>query len=203
MKNLLTLLVAVALSGANTVFAQEDPMSHTLTVQYTLSFPFGNTNNFIDKASFRGGAIDYRFHFSDVASIGASVGLFTFFKQYEPGTYTLRDETMTLTGNQYRYLNSIPILFTANYFVPTGNRFRPFAGLGIGTTYNADRLEMGMYLLEIDTWHFTLAPELGVRVKVADEMSTFFSARYNVNFETTELSQQSYLGLNFGMMWKL
>jgi len=203
MRNIFTVLVVAALCSAHTTFAQEEPMSHSLTVQWTFSVPLGNTRDFVSKTAFRGGAIDYKFHFNDVGSIGASVGWYTFFQQHEPGTYTILNETMTLTGNQYRTVNSIPILFTANYFLATASRFTPFAGLGIGTTYNAERLEMGWYALEIDTWHFTLAPELGLRVKVADGVSTYFSGRFHNNFETTDLKAQSYLGLNIGMMWRL
>jgi hypothetical protein len=202
MKHTFTIF-AVALFSLHEAVAQEEPLSHTLTFQYTLSIPLGNTSDFIGKSSFRGGTFDYKFHIHDAASIGASLGWYTFFEKQEPGTYTIREETLTLTGNQYRYVNSIPILFTGNYFLGNASRYTPFVGVGIGTTYNAYRLEMGMYTLEVDTWHFTLAPELGVRVKVADGLSTYFSARYHNNFETTDLSTQSYLGLNIGMMWRL
>lgn len=202
MKYLIILVFAICLVGPSRSVAQDALTGSTLTAQYTVSVSMGNTRDFIRKPSFRGWTFDYKYHFNDVGSLGASLGWYVFYDKRDYDTYTIRDQSMTLSGKQYRYVNSIPILATFNYFLPTG-RVSPFAGLGIGTTYNEEQVVMGLYALEVNSWHFTLAPELGVRMSAASNVSGYFSARYNNNFETSELRAQSYIGLNFGVMWKL
>jgi len=201
MTHRITILLFICLCGTIPSAAQDELRGSTLTAQYTISIATGNTKEFVTKASLRGWTFDYRYHFNDVGSLGASIGWYVFYDKRNYDSYTTRDETMTLSGMQYRYMNSIPMMATFNYFLPTGN-ISPFAGLGIGTTYNEEKLVMGRYSLDINTWHFTLAPELGVRMNAVKSVSGYFSARYHNNFETDELRTQSYIGLNFGVMWK-
>jgi hypothetical protein len=202
MRHSIAILSFICIGGLSSVAAQDQLRGSTLTAQYTISIPLGNTRKFVDKASLRGWTFDYKYHFNDVGSVGATIGWYVFYDKHDYDSYTIRDESMTLSGLQYRYVNSVPMMATFNYFLPTG-KVSPFAGLGIGTTYNEEQLVMGMYAIQVNTWHFTLAPELGVRMNATASVSGFLSARYNNNFETTELKTQSYLGLNFGVMWKL
>lgn len=202
MRHIISIFVLVGIVGGTSVLAQDDPGSSSLAFQYTISVPLGNTAEFMKKTSLRGATVDYKFHFNDVASVGVSLGWYVFFDQRDYDTYTLKSETMSLSGMQNRYINSIPILVTANYFLMSGAKVSPFAGLGIGTTYNEAALVMGMYSLYVDSWHFTLAPELGARINLAPGVSGLLSGRYNVNFENADLDTQSYIGLNIGVMWK-
>lgn len=175
---------------------------HTLTTQYTINFPFGNTNDFISKTSFRGFTMDYRNHMMPEVAIGISVGWYAFYERKPDDTYSMNDDALTFSGKQYRYLNSVPMLFVVDYYKNPEEVLSPFAGLGIGTTYNRVDLEMGLYDVQIDSWHFTLAPEAGFRFGYDMGVSGYISARYNINFKTGELDSQSYLSLNIGLMYR-
>jgi opacity protein-like surface antigen len=201
MKKLAAIIMIVCAGGVIKSFAQGDPGTSSVTAQYTVAVPLGNTRDVMDKLSFRGITADYRYHFNDVASVGASIGWSVFYDKEEFNEEPLSSGT-TLTGTQYYYINSLPILATFNYFMD-GDRVAPFGGLGIGTTFNETRIEMGLNRLDLDVWHFTLAPELGAKLNATGEVSAYITARYNISFETKYSNTQSYLGLNFGIMYKL
>ena len=63
------------------------------------------------------------------------------------------------------------------------------------------KAEMGQFYVDTDTWQFSLAPEVGVRNGATTGVWGLVSARYNNNFESSELDSQSYLTLNVGVMF--
>lgn len=178
---------------ANMVFAQ-----NLASVQYSINFPMGKTADFISKPSFRGATFDYRHEVTPNVLVGFSVGWYTFYKEAGYDSYTSKNEDVTATGQQYRYMNSVPLLVVADYYFNQGD-LRPFVGLGLGTTYNRVDLEMGMYTLRWDPWQFSITPEAGLGYKISDTTYALASLRYNVSFAGGDLDTQSFLGLNVGL----
>ena len=169
------------------------------SAQYSINFPMGETADFISKPSFRGLTFDYRYEVTPRVLIGLSAGWYTFYQEAGYDSYTSKDESITASGQQYRYINSVPLLVMADYFFSEEN-LKPFIGLGLGTTYNRVDLEMGMYKLQVDPWQFSLGPEAGLAYKIAEGTSALLSVRYNVSFSSRDLDTQSYLGLNLGVV---
>ena len=172
----------------------------TFTTSYTINFPFGNTHDYIAKTSFRGFSLDYRYQVTENLAVGIGTGWYTFYEKKEYDTYTSPDNALTVSGLQYRYINSMPILVVGDYYFKPEEKLSPFVGLGIGTFYNIVTTDLGQYSFETRAWQFCLAPEAGVRVKF-ETVSGFFSLRYNNNFESTDLEGQSFLSLNIGLMY--
>ena len=170
---------------------------------YSINFPTGNTNDFISKTSFRGATFDYRHHIRPELSVGLSTGWYTLYERKGSDTYFIEEESLSLSGVQYRYLNSAPLLMIIDYHWSSEAMISPFLGLGIGTTYNRVNVRMGLYDAEISTWHFTLAPEAGIKVGGGFGAWGFVSARYNNNFSTSELETQSYITLNVGFLFEM
>ena len=135
----------------------------TFTTQYAINFPLGNTGDYIGKTSFRGISLDYRYFIQPNIAVGIGTGWYTFYEKQNYGTYSNDDGSLAISGVQYRYINSAPILFVGDYYFSPEEKISPFAGLGIGVTYNEINTEMGQYYVDIDTWQFSLAPEVGVR----------------------------------------
>lgn len=181
--------------------AEEGVSQNTFAVQYSINFPLGNTNDYISKTSFRGFSLDYRHHIMPNVAVGIGTGWYTFYEHKDYDTYNSSDNSFAITGVQYRYLNSFPILLAGDYYFSPEEKFSPFVGLGIGVTYNEVNTEMGQYYVDTDTWQFSLAPEVGVRIESVGSVWGFLSARYNNNFKTSELESQSYLTLNVGVMF--
>lgn len=195
MRAIITLISLIV--AANAAYAQS-----TMAVQYSMNFPMGDTQDFVGEPSFRGFTIDYRYHITPEIAVGASAAWYTFYERKDYDTYTTSDNTISASGIQYRYLNSMPLLFVGDYYFNADQQLSPFVGLAIGTTYNRLDNEMGLYDVNVDSWHFTLAPEAGLRYGVGDEVWGFVSARYNNSFETKELDAQSYLTVNVGVMFR-
>lgn len=173
----------------------------TFTAQYAINFPLGNTADYIEEASFRGISLDYRYFIQPNIAVGVGTGWYTFYEKQDYGTYSSDDGALSVSGVQYRYINSAPILFVGDYYFSPEEKMSPFVGLGIGVTYNEINTEMGQFYVDIDTWQFSLAPEVGIRIGGITGAWGFLSARYNNSFETSELDGQSYLTLNVGVMF--
>lgn len=169
------------------------------SVQYSINFPMGNTADFISKPSFRGLTFDYRHEVTPRILIGLSAGWYTFYKEAGFDSYASKDESITATGQQFRYMNSVPLLVMADYYFSEED-LKPFVGVGLGTTYNRVDVEMGMYTWRIDPWQFSVVPEAGLAYKIADGTSALVSVRYNVSFGSGDLDTQSFLGLNLGII---
>jgi len=196
MRPLIILIAFVLVLTARQAFSQS-----AFTAQYAINFPLGNTADYIGATSFRGISLDYRYNLQPNIAIGVGTGWYTFYEQKDYGTYNNDDGSLAISGLQYRYINSAPILFVGDYYFSPEEKFSPFVGLGIGITYNEVRTQMSQYYVNTDSWQFSLAPEVGVMVAGTTGVSGFLSARYNSNFKTSELDAQSYLTLNVGVMF--
>ena len=196
MRPLIILSIFFLVLTARQAFSQS-----TFAVQYAINFPLGNTADYIGATSFRGISLDYRYNIQPNIAIGIGTGWYTFYEQKNYGTYNNDDGSLAVSGVQYRYINSAPILFVGDYYFSPDEKFSPFVGLGIGITYNEVQTQMSQYYVETDTWQFSLAPEVGVRFAGTTGVSGLLSVRYNNNFETSELDAQSYLTLNVGVMF--
>jgi outer membrane protein len=180
---------------------QESFSQSTFSVQYAINFPMGDTKDYIEKTSFRGMSLDYRYRIMPNVAVGIGGGWYTFYEKKDYDTYTLPGDEMSASGIQYRYINTMPLLLVGDYYFSPEEKFSPFVGLGIGITYVEANTQMGQFDFEVDTWQFNLAPEVGIRFGAGPGVWGLLSARYNNNFETSELDGQSYLTLNVGLMY--
>src|SRR5882672_7232093 len=96
MKKLFYIFLAVAFFAAAPAVAQS-----SFSVQYSMGFGSGDVKSYITSASFRGAAVEYRYHL-DKFSVGADIGWNTFYERRAFDTYT--SGTVSLSGVQYRYI---------------------------------------------------------------------------------------------------
>ncbi|MBT1699544.1 outer membrane beta-barrel protein [Fulvivirgaceae bacterium PWU4] len=169
--------------------------------QYTISFPLGNTKDRVDQVSFRGFTFDYRYHINDSWCIGARTGWYTFYEEKDRATYTLSEGHASLTGKQFRYINSLPLLFMGDYYFHAEQNMSAFAGFGAGVTYNRLDVRMSQEGARTDAWQFSLSPEIGVRMKLDADLYGYVALSYNNCFSTDDLEAQSYLNLSIGLLY--
>lgn len=174
-----------------------------VTVQYSMGYGVGNTHDFISRMSFRGVSIDYKnFGVSDKVALGFDLGWNTLYMDRDYASYTSTDGSTTVSGKQYRYLNSFPILLTADYFFQNSDSYvRPFAGLGVGTIHSIKTVDMGLYSFESKDWHFGIKPQAGVWVGFDDATQFTLSAEYLYGFKTKDVDALQYLTLNVGFVF--
>jgi hypothetical protein len=193
MKKILILITILFISA--TSFSQG-----LFTVSYTMSFTSGDAADFISKASFRGISFDGRAFVSDNISVGGFVNWTTFYEKMPEATYM--DEFTSITGTQYRYINSAPILLNAHYYTGTSDDTKRFyGGVGIGTYYIRETIEMGIWSQTEDLWHFGFAPEVGILLPVGAGVNLNVSAKWNYALKTSDSINYNWFGLNVGIAW--
>jgi outer membrane protein len=175
--------------------------SNYLSIQYAVSFATGDLDEFISKASWRGILVEYRAAVNENLYAGLDAGWNVFYEKKDYDTYTL--DTRSLSGIQYRYQNSVPLLASADYQITSGSPLKPYLGLGIGTIYSERAIDMNLYRWEETTWQFALKGELGVLYDFSFHSSLKFAAKFYNGFKTETLDNQGYFSLSLGMLWSL
>jgi hypothetical protein len=176
-------------------FAQHDFPFHGFT--YSMSVPAVGTDDYISAGSFRGANYEGYYALRPKFALAWLLGWNVFNSELRNETYV--DNNLTITGNQFRYQNVFPMLVRGLYLFGEPKGTRPFAGAGIGVIYNMRRTDIGLYSLETDAWHFTMAPELGIMIPVGDALINT-SVRYTYSVKARDLGQQSYFSINLGIM---
>lgn len=194
--NTLKSLIIVAL----TVVSLGVSAQSKTNVHYGMALPMGDTKDFINPASFRGGTFEYERLVKSNIGVGFLLGWNTFYEAKDRDTYPLGDGA--ITSNQYRYLNTIPVQLTGKYyFAGDDATVRPYIGLGFGTYYIEQRNENGLFSANADGWSWALAPKAGVLIPINFKASCSVSFDYSTSFKTSVLPQHNWLGINVGISW--
>lgn len=195
------LFAALFIGISGTALAQRNVLSG---ITWNIAMPAGRMSNFMDKTSFGGFGFETHYFSTDNFAFGGSIS-WNYWSEMTGEAIQLNHGA--LSGTQIRYVNSIPILLNATYYIG-GRRdeFRPFLGLNVGTYYILQRLDMGVYSLDNDHWHFGMAPEAGLMFKVSDDTWMTATGRYNYAFKSGETvsggdNTVAYWGINIGMSY--
>ena len=85
-----------------------------LNLNYQMSVPLGKMNDYAGKMSFRGMDLEYHHFLNEKFSIGGMIGWNTFYKDKGKltGDFLFKGskDIHTITGYQYRYINTVPIM---------------------------------------------------------------------------------------------
>lgn len=161
---------------------------------YQVSMGQQDTDLFSDNPSWRNFGLDFRALVSPRISAGLYTGWHTFDRRVD-GTLSLGG--VDVSGLQRRYANVFPLLATGHYYLGSG-RTRPFLGLGVGTYWIENKVEVGLSSITDSNWHFGLAPELGVLLPIGRGPSTYLSVRYNHAFEAGDF-QHAFWTFGIGL----
>jgi hypothetical protein len=166
-----------------------------------MGFTTQETQDFIKEFSWRGFGLEYKKFLNMRISLGFCTG-WNIFDEKRADPLIL--ENGTISGTQIRFINAFPLLVTSHlHFGKPRSGFRPYIGLGAGTYYIIQRLEIGVMMLEEDNWHFGLMPEVGVLIPT-ESLFVIISAKYNYAFAAGKSIGKdpidiSYVSLNVGV----
>ena len=159
MKKIL-IIIAVFISTAS--FAQRSYWAFN----YEMSFAAGEQADYVGDPSFRGWGIDGRGFLTQNMSVGGSFSWEVFdqiYRNLPPYELNVKDEVnASISGVQYRFINTLPIMVNAHYYLGKDGALRPYAGLSIGTAYTEQRTDIGLYSIYAKGWGFAVQPEIGV-----------------------------------------
>jgi outer membrane protein len=170
-------------------------------LNYSMGIPSEDLKDFIGEVSFRGIDMGYISFVDSNISVGFSVGWNVFYERRAQDSFTYNNTT--LTSNQYRYTNSVPLFLYGNYHFNPGSIASYYAGLGVGTIYSDRTVDFGVYRYSVDTWALGLAPQIGVIYELNDNTNLHIGGRYNFSFDTSELDGQNYFAVNVGFAWRI
>ncbi len=188
-------LLACALGTAAPVLATEKLISG----YYHLSFPTGDTKDWVDNDSWVGFSVEGRYFLKPNLSVGWLAG---FNSLYARSFEVTQLGTFDVSGDQYRNLNAFPLMVTGHFYMGEAEGTRPFVGLGAGAYAMRQLLDVGAYTISTTEWNFGVAPELGVTLPVEWNSRVTINARYHYPFEGgTYLDglAHSYPFLSFGV----
>jgi outer membrane protein len=198
MKKIIVLLFFAGVLSAPRANAQESFFS----LQYTMGFGTGNTGDFITTGSFRGITFEYKKFVNPNIALGVDGGWSVFYERRPYATYV--DGNAALSGVQYRYQSIVPLFVAANYyFAEGGEKIRPFVGLGVGTLFSKRELDMGLFYVDDESWHFALRPEAGIILDASPNTDIMLNVRYAYGFETNDVPAQEYISVNIGMVFNI
>ncbi|MDY3033736.1 MAG: OmpW family outer membrane protein [Odoribacter sp.] len=181
--------------------------AQVFNVNYHMTLPFSKVKDYTDKASFRGFDVEYHQFMSDNCSVGAAIGWDVFYqdKQKTSGNFRFNNDNniYTITGNQYRYINTVPMLAIGRYYFTAPNStFRPYFGVGVGTQWTEKKLEVGQYTSTVSRWQFALAPEIGTYISICSQFGFNAGVRYNYATKAAHgrVPEISSLTFNIGIL---
>jgi len=197
-KYIIALLVFISFTS----FAQE-----LLTnVTWNIGIPVSKMNQYTTDVTYRGFTISGRRFLDKYNSVGFMTGWNIFDeKNYDPIEIKSDGGSGTISGTQVRSVNSFPLLVGVHHHYGKKEDMRVFVGLNAGMYYILQRLDMGVYRIDNDNWHFGMAPEAGIIIPFDGENTGFYlGARYNYAFDSgtalggSENNFYSFYELNIG-----
>jgi hypothetical protein len=108
MKKIYILTLLSLLVSATTVFAQRNMF---YSFQYSPGIPTGALGDYVNEISWGGVGFDYRGFTAPDLAWGVSFDWNVFYEHQPYGTYT--EKTLSVSGEQYRYVNTFPMLIAA------------------------------------------------------------------------------------------
>ena len=187
---------------------QRQEQQYYWSFNWEMSKALGDTKNFIESISFRGGSVEGRYFINEEATvtIGGYVALRTFYEKLSnepPYEFELDDLEGDIYGEQILYLNTLPILANIHYYLSIGNDIKPYAGIGLGAIYSEQRTELGLKTIYADSWAIGAQPEIGIYIPVGELGSGLnLSAKYLYGSSAGDLDSLSMLtvAIGFGIM---
>jgi hypothetical protein len=199
---LLKVFVLAALF-AGTAMAQEGRVLSGIS--WNIGLPVGRMADFMDKASYGGFGFEARKFLTDDFSVGGS---FSWNYWSEKTGDIIELKSGAVSGTQIRYVNSFPLLVNAHFYLGgKRDQIRPYLGLNLGAYYLLERLDMGIYTFDHDTWHFGVSPEAGFLVEIERDTYLTLTGRYNYGVSSgealngTDDNSFAYWGINLGVSW--
>jgi outer membrane protein W len=169
------------------------------SIMYSVGFPIGESADYIDQTSFRGFAITGDYFLDDEWSLGFSTGVQTFYQEMGRQTYDVG--TLSLTGEEFRYLNMIPAIMTGKYHFDRYGIITPSLGLGAGFHWVGQRTEFAGFQFNDDSFRFGLLGTAGIGLEVSPSTDLLFNTTYHHSFESSDIQTHSFLALQLGLRW--
>jgi hypothetical protein len=188
-------LAAVALLASSAALAQ----SH-VRLSYEFAVPQGETKNYIDRFSSRGGHLDVSLELTYAFHLELSAGLNSF-NAVKEGVLTTTDGK-DVSGKQFRYLNVIPLMGGFAFHIPLRHGGRIWAGVNGGAAYFDRVIDLGLNSYSRSDWQWGVQPHVGIAFGLGDGgTALFFDGRWQYFWERHGIPAQQYFSFGVGLLF--
>jgi hypothetical protein len=151
------------------------------TFTYQMGFPSGDLKEFIPANDFLGWDYELKAMVTHNLAIGGHIGYQGFYKKFPRDTYEFPQGAITTTI--FKYFYTIPMQLVATWFFTPESLVQPYLGMNVGVNYNERRGEIGVYVLEDNSWNFSFAPEAGIIIPFGmyNQWGVNLRGKYNYN----------------------
>jgi len=193
LRRIMALLLLAGPLGAGSLPAQT-----WYVLSYQPAQPLGNTKEFAGNFGWRGIGFDFKKQVKPSVTVGLSFGWQVIDEQTDE---TVSAFGLDISGDQFRYVNSFPVLANVSYFFGKEGGTRPYVAANVGTYIMEHQLEIGLYALHETNWHFGFGPEAGIAIPVRPDLAAVLSSRYNYALSAGNVDDQSYVSFGLGVAW--
>jgi hypothetical protein len=201
MKKIIIIAVAFFTFSTGAAYSQmggQFLQNGVFSFSYTMAFSTGDLKTWLPENSFRGFDFEYTQLVTDNLAVGGHVGFQGFYKKYPRDTYEFPSGAITTTI--FKTFYTIPMHGIVTYYFMPDGFVQPFASFLIGVNYNERDLQFGQFIVEDQSWNFSIAPEVGLIVPFG-ELSPWglnVRARYLYNIYNRDYSNgQDFSGLSY------
>ena len=204
MKNIKCLIIIIVLVLMSSVKSNAQ-YNNEVFLSYNLGLPLGDSKDYVSTLSYIGTEINLKRFVKPNVSLSISFSWNVF---YNERSDMISLPNADVSGKQNRYINTVPMLAGAQYYFGRNtNGIRPYVGANIGALYLGRRLQIGVYDITENTWHFMLQPEAGLIFNLNDYSDAVIGLSYNYGTSSTssitgKSVSESWIGLKFGYGWK-
>jgi len=171
-------------------------------LNWNIMVPQDKTSDYIKDTSYRGMSLEGRKWHGDNLTLGFMFG----WNVLDQKLYTTQNvqgpnASVDITGTQYRYINTFPVLAGVHYYLGHWGGSRLFFGAMGGGYVVERRVELGLFAVESQKWQWGAAPEVGLLVPFESSVG-FVSVRYNYAFENgSDHPDHIYWSAQIGLGW--
>jgi hypothetical protein len=202
------MLVSVISSKTFSQMGGQFLQDNVFSFSWQMAFPTGDLKSWLPENSYRGWDIEYTKLLNDHVAVGGHIGWQGYYKKYPRSTYEFPSGSLTTTIFKTYY--TIPMHGIVTYYFIPDKFIQPFASFLIGVNYNERDLQFGQYIVEDQSWNFSIAPELGLIIPFGELSQWGLNARarylYNVYQRDGykgygEVSGLAYLNVMIGLSY--
>ncbi len=197
MKRVFLLVLVV---GTETGLAQS--YDKLFSIGWDNNIPLSNTS-YVKKNSSRGMRASIRQFMNEQFVMGGDFS-WAAYEDYSP-RQTYPTSGGALTTDFFKYVYSYGLTLSGGYYFRPGEKIRPYAGLGLGASYNDFAMYYNVYSADDKKWGVLLRPEAGVLIRFTEHGSWGALAAVHYDYASTKSTDAGYsnfsnVGIQLGIV---
>jgi hypothetical protein len=204
MKKIFLISVIVLFFAGSSSYAQDGNLflqKSQMTFSYQMGFPSADLKTFLPENDFLGWDFEMKSMVTHNLAVGGHIGYQGFYKKYPRATYEFPQGAITTTV--FKYFYTIPMQANVTWFFIPDKLFQPYLGMNVGVNYNERRGEIGIYVVEDNSWNFSFAPEAGVIVPFGKYSQWGLNVRGKYNYNVYQRDYTTLQDFNQLAYWNV